>query len=84
MSGSSHNVYGHIEGVGMNTPSAHAAGSSTTIELHQILNFGDTAGETYYFGMWKWGAASSTSDWLGEPSGSTYTKTGWGALGYLP
>ena len=75
VSESNHNVYGQVAGVNMSTPGVHAAGAPTTIEFHQLLNFGDAAGETYYYGSWQWGTAAFDSDFLGPPGAITIADT---------
>ena len=67
VSGVNHQIYGRIDGVDMTSPTAHAAGASTDVEFHQLLNFGDT-GEIGLYGWWQWGVAASITDWLGEPA----------------
>lgn len=72
--------YWRVNGVDQTTATDTVAAS--TISWSQLVStsgFGD-----WYCGLWKWGTASTTSDWLGEPtSGQTLlpdadvTTTGW-------
>lgn len=70
VSTTTHAIYMRVGGV--DTDVASTSGTATTISHCQFISgSGDPSGYTYYIGDWRYGYASSTSDWLGEPSAST-------------
>lgn len=85
VSTATHQVFGRVNGVDMNSPAGFAAGSASTLSFHQLISLaGDPAGFTNYYGMWKWGSATTNADWLGEPAGgqtllpdADLATTGW-------
>lgn len=61
-----HTVYMRVSGTDAAT--ASTASAATTITWSQLMSFaGDPSSETSYYGLWKWGSSTSTTDYLGEP-----------------
>lgn len=51
---------------------AAATITAGTVDFHQLLSLAaDPSGFTLNYGMWKWGTATSITDWLGEPAAGT-------------
>jgi hypothetical protein len=67
VSGATQRMHFRVEGV--DGDPAEIAGGASTISWHQHISFaGNPAGFTSWRSLWKWGSATSASDWLGEPS----------------
>lgn len=69
LTGTTMNLFGRINGVDMDSSSDTVTAGQTWSYIQLLSLPGDTAGvTTNYGGYWAWGTASSTADWLGEPS----------------
>lgn len=78
-------LYWRINGVNQTTCTDTAAAS--TISWSQIVSLNTNGIADHYSGLWKWGSAATSTDWLGEPSGgptldsclpdADITTTGW-------
>lgn len=63
-----HSLYWRVAGSDQTTATVSATGSDTC-DFSQLFSLFDDASLTWYSGgYWSWGSASTSSDWLGEPS----------------
>lgn len=67
VSGTTHALHWALNGV-TQTPATLTGQVASSVVYNQLVSLSGNAALTWHAGLWKWGSAASSSDWLGEPA----------------